>query len=159
MPMKAFTKRDAASFSSATPAAAGYCDTMPLSRAAFSASMPILFGGRPGEPWSILMNGMPVLSSRADATRRISPMVAFSRSAMFSSLTISATRASGNTLLSAIFLSDFKSPEIRIHYPLPFGSENIPYAFPELVRRQYADDTCSCTEQYHICRFRHGILL
>ena len=33
--MKAFTKREAASFNSGTPAAAGYCDPSPLSRAAF----------------------------------------------------------------------------------------------------------------------------
>ena len=37
---KAFTKREASFFNSGTPAAAGYCDPTPLSKAAFSASIP-----------------------------------------------------------------------------------------------------------------------
>jgi len=109
---KALTKRDACSLSSATPAAAGYCDTMPLSRAAFSASMPMRFGGSPGEPWSIRMNGMPVFSSSAEATSSTSPMVAFSRSAMLSRATISSTSSFAKTLLSAAmrFISMTRSP-------------------------------------------------
>ena len=50
MSIKAFTKRDAASFNSGTPAAAGYCAPSPLSSAAFSASIPIRLAGKPGEP-------------------------------------------------------------------------------------------------------------
>ena len=38
--MKAFTKREAASFSPLNPSAAGYCEQMPESRAFFSASTP-----------------------------------------------------------------------------------------------------------------------
>ena len=38
--IKALTKREAASLSSGTPAAAGYWDPMPLSSARFSASTP-----------------------------------------------------------------------------------------------------------------------
>ena len=98
--MKAFMKRDAAFLSSGMPSAAGYCEPMPLSRAAFSASTPYLFMGRPGEPWSILMKGMPVVCSRYWATRRTSPIVALERSFTFFSLQAWATNSSLKIFIS-----------------------------------------------------------
>ena len=50
MSINAFTKREAASLSSGTPAAAGYCAPKPASNALFSASMPTLLAGNPGDP-------------------------------------------------------------------------------------------------------------
>ena len=50
MSRNALTKRDASCFSSGIPAAAGYCDPTPRSRAAFSASTPNWLTGKPGEP-------------------------------------------------------------------------------------------------------------
>ena len=89
--MKAFTNFEAASLSSATPAAAGYVEPTPASNALFSASTPILFAGRPGEPWSMRMNFVPVLFSRYEATSRTSPIVASCRFATSIFFVASAT--------------------------------------------------------------------
>ena len=62
--IKALTKRLAAALRGGYPSAAGYWEHIPESRACFSARMPYSFIGRPGEPWSIRMKGMPVFSSR-----------------------------------------------------------------------------------------------
>ena len=97
--IKAFTKREAACFSSATPAAAGYCEPTPLSRAFFSASIPILLAGRPGDPWSIRIKGIPVSPSRREATSNTSPMVALAKSATFISFATEFTSSSLNTRL------------------------------------------------------------
>ena len=92
--MKAFTNSLAASFSSFTPAAAGYWLPMPLSSARFSASTPCLLTGSPGLPWSMRMNGMPVFCSRYCATSSVSPIVAWLRSATWLARVASATISS-----------------------------------------------------------------
>ena len=94
---KAFTKRDASRFSSGTPSAAGYCEPTPRSSAAFSASTPTRLAGKPGEPWSMRMKGIPVSCSSREATRSTSPMVARDKSAIFSSSTTDATSSSLKT--------------------------------------------------------------
>ena len=104
MSMNALTKREAACLSSGSPSAGGYCEHIPESSARFSASVPHLFIGRPGEPWSMRTKGIPVLSSRYCAASRISPIVAVERSLMLQREQASRTSSSLNTFMYLVSL-------------------------------------------------------
>ena len=95
----------------------------------FSASVPILHGSKPGTPWSIRINGMPVSSSRREANNTTCPIVACSRSVIFNSSTTRSTSSWLYTLfcmsrriylVPASFPSHPESQPVHLYDPISF---------------------------------------